>query len=119
LTEWWCLGYLDRNGLSGKEEPVIEIPQNANWHENQERFPCRRISQAPCAVCGKAVDQSKPHWAAYIHGGGAYFVTDEEYEALNADPRSAAGQMGSYPVGPECRKAHPEIQPYLTRTKGW
>lgn len=96
---------------------MYEIQVDANWHENQHKGRCRYPGCAPCAVCGRMVDTNKSHWSVHLHHGGFVAVTEAEAEALNeTDERSA--DMGCFPVGPECAKAHPGLRPYLYRHPG-
>lgn len=97
---------------------MIQVPYSPDHNKNTERYPCRRLFQAPCLICGKPVDQGKGHWEVYVHGGGDVLVTEEEYEAINTEPTASAAAMGCYPVGPECAKL-PVVRPYLMRARGW
>lgn len=61
----------------------------------------------PCVVCGLPV--ARPRFYVHmIEGGGVALHPDFEATWV-AD----GGDMGLYPVGPECLRRHPELKPYL------
>lgn len=85
------------------------------YHENSERVTG---DHWPCAICGRAVDTSRPRTAwIHVHNGGASIVTDAEAKALN-DAGEESADMSWYPVGPECMKRHPELKPYAAIDDG-
>ncbi len=56
----------------------------------------------PCFICGKAV-RTQRYWARFSDGGLA--IASDEY----ADrPENIGGDMGCYPVGPECYRRLPD-----------
>jgi hypothetical protein len=95
---------------------MYEVVVSEHYHQNQERSRCRHAFCAPCAVCGKSVDQSKAHWTVHLHYGGQIAVTEDEADALNASEWANA-EMGFHPVGPECAK-NADLRPYLHRHQG-
>lgn len=81
-------------------------------------IPRRRVSEAlkrarstgdsyPCAVCGVHVPRAK----VFVHmiEGGGVALHCADAEAYVPD----GGDMGMYPVGSDCIKAHPELKPYI------
>ena len=85
---------------------MIKIPYSPNYSDNRNRSS--RIDALPCAVCGKAV--SNPRYWVHVHNGGSHLVTEEE--AATLDP---AADMYSFPLGRDCYRTHPELQPYVMR----
>jgi hypothetical protein len=83
--------------------------QSPDFSKNSSRV---RGEDYPCIVCGKACRAKRTRYV-YLHLGGTHVVTSAERDALNADPETAGGDMGSYPIGPDCIKQNPVIQPYL------
>lgn len=66
----------------------------------------------PCIVCGRAAGRSPAY--VRIHNGGDDVVTAAEAEELNANGRGMA-DCGSYPVGRDCLRQHPELLPYVNK----
>lgn len=60
----------------------------------------------PCIICGRQVRD--PRYMVHVHDGGDSIVTEVEASML-----SESADMGLFPIGPDCLKAHPEIKPYV------
>lgn len=54
-----------------------------------------------------------PKYYLWVHCGGYVAVTKAEGVRLNADPKTAGGDPGGYPIGADCLKKHPELRPYV------
>lgn len=84
-----------------------------NIYDLRERYPdfvensakCTDGCQ-PCIVCGRSV--KKPTRMVHLSDGGTYLVTEEEAKQM-----SDRGDMGMWPIGPDCYHNNPEIQPYV------
>lgn len=83
---------------------MIRIPFGPRYAENRDR----RGDATPCIVCGKAV--TNPRFMVHVHNGGGHVVTEEEAATL-----SEAADLGWYPLGRDCWRKHPELQPYAYR----
>jgi hypothetical protein len=82
--------------------------------ENQNRWSVIDRTPNPhqaihCLICGKPV--IKPQWQIRVHDGGGTAVTETEAEILNQLGHSDA-DLGSWPIGTDCLKNHPELEPY-------
>lgn len=85
---------------------MVEIPYSPHFSDNLSR--ASKVDALPCAVCGKAV--TKPRYWVHVHCGGSHLVTKEEAAML--DP---AADMYNFPLGNDCYRKHPELQPYASR----
>lgn len=55
----------------------------------------------PCAVCGRPCrEATAKHWLRLVEGGGT-ILHPSEFGKVTIDP---AGDVGNYPVGPDCRR---------------
>ena len=90
---------------------MYDVPTSRNRRDHADRTGEKGVNYEPCAVCGKAIDTTRPHWRASFHCGGWTAVTEEEREALNQQGRDGE-DMGTWPVGPDCRKRLPELARY-------
>ena len=84
---------------------MITVPTTAQFDINREKA-CPD-GQAPCVVCGNPTRMDKAK-TLHLHNGGWTAVTEAEAQTL--DP---AGDMGEWPIGPDCLRAHPELLPYI------
>lgn len=83
------------------------ITRDPDYVENDERRPKDTL---PCVICGRAVTSSR---ARYVHlFFGDLVVTDEEANLIY-DEEGDGGDLGHYPVGPDCLRKHPELRNYL------
>lgn len=96
---------------------MIDIPRIKNYHDNSERTNANGEGNCPCIVCGRAINMDRPHWMVYVHGGGSVIVTETEHTEMNR--ANERGDLGCYPIGPECLRKHPDIKPYAIRVKPW
>jgi len=55
----------------------------------------------PCFICGKAV-RAQQYWARFS-GGGSTIASDDYADR----PENIGGDMGCYPIGPECYRRLP------------
>lgn len=90
---------------------MIEIPYTDDHTRNQERT--NMAEAMPCIVCGRAVKQLKTAWCVRVFWG-SHIVTDEEAVAIIAK-EGDGGDLCYYPIGPDCLRRHPELQPYAVR----
>lgn len=63
----------------------------------------------PCYICGRIIDQRKPHTLVHFGFGGWHAVTEEE------NATNEAGDLGFWPVGSECLRQQPELRPYAVK----
>jgi hypothetical protein len=94
----------------------VKVPYNDDHHEQTQRTNAYRDGYEPCVVCGRAVNQTKPHWMVRVHYGGDRVVTDAMADRLN-EIGFANAELGGHPIGPDCLKQHPEIKPYAVRIR--
>lgn len=87
---------------------MIEIPYHPHYQENKKQYA--KANAQPCIVCGKAV--TKPRYMVHVHCGGSHLVTEQEAATL-----SEAADLGAYPLGRDCYRKHPELQPYATEAQ--
>lgn len=66
-----------------------------DYHKNQGK--CGQ--HLPCVLCGKAILRNSSIHARVLDGG-ARFATEEEAKSV----AEYSGDMGWYPVGPECAR---------------
>lgn len=88
---------------------MIEIPYYTKLYAmNEKKYGANDGSH--CVVCNKPVDTDKKttYWVRIV-GGGGWIGTHEE---ADANPEF---DLGCYPVGSDCLKRHPEIQPYADK----
>lgn len=74
-----------------------------NYRENEKR--CGK--HQPCAICGRAIENTVTAVYLDIIDGGSAFATPGT--ADESDP----GYMGSYPIGPNCYHRHKHELPPL------
>lgn len=79
------------------------IPFHPKFHENQSKAR-NKVSEFPCAICGKGVDTAKEGCKFIYTAYGSEMCTKEEFEGL--------GDAWAMPVGPDCWRKHPEIHQY-------
>lgn len=82
---------------------MLAIPRNADYSAQYERFG--NGDHPPCIVCGRAITRPR-YWCRTWEG--YYVVTEAEVPSL-----SPMGDTGCYPLGTDCYRAHPELQPYV------
>lgn len=80
---------------------MIRIPSHPRYLENLDRCG----DATPCIVCGKAV--TNPRYMVHVHNGGTHLVTEEEAVTMNP-----AADLYYFPLGRDCYRKHPELQPY-------
>lgn len=85
---------------------------------NRKRDPWRDGFAGPCLLCGAPVRDGSGVMV-HLHMGGGTIVTESEareWEAqCAADPDRGcdSGNLGGYPIGPECYRKHKAvIKPY-------
>jgi len=89
----------DNTPVTGKALP--EPFSGRRYQENTDRCPG---GSTPCALCGKAVlDASNPPLVRVIDGGARFAPV-----AMPESEIDTAGDMGWWPVGPECRRRFPK-----------
>jgi hypothetical protein len=91
---------------------AISMPlfTNLDWSRVKEH-------QTPCALCGRPVTTKPTTPWVYVHDGGGAIVTEGEYYALVAG--GAPGEMGAWPIGPDCWRTHPNVRPYAVRPQSF
>lgn len=67
---------------------------------NPERHEAYR-----CLLCEAPVRKGSSRWL-HMGNGGGYLVTPEE---IAENPN---GDLGGFPIGPDCWRGHPEVQEY-------
>jgi hypothetical protein len=82
---------------------MIEIPFAADFNENMDRTNSH--GNNPCIVCGRNIRNKKAK-RVHVNSGFSHILTVEEFKA-------DAGEMGSWPVGPDCLNKHPELCEYI------
>lgn len=60
-------------------------------------------SQEPCAACGRELKGK--HWYVHVIDGGSRVLHPADEHQYKPD----GGEMGSHPIGPECRKKFGEF----------
>lgn len=83
------------------QKSVIVIPRTADYSRNAERAG----DNLPCAICGKVVKLTAPHYMVRTYLGGC-LASDA---VADANP---SADSGYYPVGANCWRKHPEIHRY-------
>jgi len=82
---------------------MIPIPFSPDYSRNASRAPTGTM---PCAVCGRPIKDGAWAYAVRIVNGGNAIGTDAEGDA------EPAADLGLYPLGRDCLRAHPELRPY-------
>lgn len=85
--------------------PLVRSPQHGR---NADR--CKE-NEEPCVICGRPVKDGRATAWVHVHQGGSSVVTEEEAKTL--DP---ASDLGCWPVGSDCLRRHPELNPYAVRS---
>jgi len=78
---------------------TMRLPRSEKRHEG---YPEGDLQ--PCAVCGRTIrNEARAVWVHIVDGGGVILHRDDE-----AAYASDGGDLGLYPVGPECAKRIPK-----------
>jgi hypothetical protein len=85
---------------------MIDRPLSPKYHKNIERTNAYAAGKTPCAICGCAIDDTKADMAVHLVEGGLHLGKE-------GDEFDAAGDVGWYPIGPDCYRQHPEIHDYV------
>ena len=89
-----------------------------NVPSHKRRTPRRtgrwRADSTPCYICAEPIREERIKHMLHIHCGGGVAVTEAEAKALNASGEEG-GDMGCFPIGPDCLRQHPELKPYVIR----
>ncbi len=85
---------------------AVTIPFDPKRAENEARTHANSDGCQPCIVCGRKV--RNPQHMVHVHNGGVTIVTETEAEQMDA-----SADVGLYPIGSDCLRAHPEIKPYV------
>jgi len=56
----------------------------------------------PCVICGKGMANDRVQKMIRVGGGGSCFLPPDA-------PVDPAGDMGSFPIGSDCLRKHPEL----------
>ena len=83
-------------------DKVIEIPISP--HRVQVEYV---DDFYPCIVCGRPVKSANPKMLRIVEGG-FHTVLPEFQAEYDRDP----GDMGLYPIGPDCLRRNPHLKPY-------
>lgn len=94
--------------LIGGIQIGLTITSDPDYAQNDER---RKPDTQPCAICGRAVTSAR---AKFVHIFYGNLVVTEEEANLIYDEEGNGGDLGFFPVGPDCLKKHPELQKYLS-----
>jgi hypothetical protein len=91
---------------------MIRIPYSTQYQVNKERTNADGANksgeqQAPCVVCGRGIATSRQRFMVHVVDGGLSLALPEDE---TTDPRD---DLGLYPIGPDCRRKHPELKPYI------
>jgi len=81
---------------------MIEIPFNPDFSEQMDRTNSH--GDHPCIVCGRKC--RNPRYQVYVNSGFSHILNTEEIA-------QDEGEMGWFPVGPDCLKKHPELRSYV------
>lgn len=67
----------------------------------------------PCTMCGRPIKAKYPKML-HLYNGGSLIVTTEEAQEFNrtGEYSGGSGDMGAFPIGPECLKNYPQLKPY-------
>jgi hypothetical protein len=84
---------------------TIAIPISSGRSRNMERV---KGDATPCVVCGKGIRANKQRYMVHVVNGGGMAALPGEIE--DGEP----GEMGWFPIGPDCLRSHPELAPYVT-----
>jgi len=78
---------------------------------NYRRNADRSGQRAPCAYCGKKIqDHSRATFIGVADGGGRFFNVKDDAAEERKDP---AGYMGGHLLGPDCARKLKAEQPGL------
>jgi len=87
-----------RGSMAKRQKQGIPVPFGGNYHRNSMIAEDKGLM--PCCICGKGTKPGTARrWLRVIRGGSEF--------ALPNAPDDGSGEMGFYPVGPECRKTLP------------
>ena len=86
---------------------------------NQRRDPHRDGFAGPCLACDAPVKEGSGVMV-HLHMGGGTIVTEVEARAWEAECAADktrtcdSGDLGGYPIGPECYRKHKaKLKPYV------
>lgn len=86
---------------------TMPIPQNRAPDKLIRAREQRAGDAYPCIVCGLPVPY--PRFMVHVIKGGGVALHAADENAYQPD----GGDLGLYPIGPECRKRYPELRPYI------
>ncbi len=79
-----------------------KLPERTSDYDRNES---KAGDHLPCLVCGRGIkNEGRAKWVHVIKGGS--------YAWEPGDAVDPAGDLGAYPIGPECSKKYPDL-PYL------
>lgn len=78
-----------------------------DYDKNQEKM----MRDYPCVICGREVKSGPRTRLVRLHYGGQMVVLPDEFEQAERD--CPGGDLGAYPIGPDCLKKHPDMKPYV------
>lgn len=89
---------------------MIDVP------ENPRKRSRNGLSDYPCLICGASVNPSTAVWVR-VHCGGSCICTLKEAETMNREAGNDGADLYYHPIGPDCRRRHPELEPYIQDAK--
>lgn len=87
---------------------IVEIPQSENYYNG----PAAYGDRLTCIVCNRPVTAKNPAYLRVVESGG-YAVLPQFQDEYDGD----AGDLGLYPIGPNCLRRYPQLKPYIQRIK--
>lgn len=83
---------------------MIKIPHTPDHVANSQRVH----GAEPCVVCGRGIkDPTRAKWLHMNTDG--YAISKSEAASIGPDH-----DQGSFPIGPDCLRNHPELTPYAS-----
>ncbi len=109
IDTWFRVQYVSK-AKSGEADAVVKIVESPDFSANRHKYSAKQGDAPHCIICGRPIRALKrASWVHVIEGGG--------YAAEPGDEIRPRADCGCHPVGPDCRKAHPEL-PYLPAEVG-
>jgi hypothetical protein len=87
---------------------MITIPRHPSYFKNLEHSG--NGDDPPCVVCGKGI-KSANYKMVHMFWSTHLVTADEAVEIIARE--GDGGDMGGYPIGPNCLRQHPELKAYV------
>jgi hypothetical protein len=87
--------------------------QLSTWRKTEQSSRGPKGDESPCLICGRGIKRGTKALWVHLHDGGSSIVTEAEAAERNAKGE-AGGDMGAYPIGPDCyRRNRDALAPYV------